>query len=149
MQICFDTSGASDMLRPGAWGGGGGGGGAAYAAGAAASAPSVNLKELLNDAVDSVETVAEVCWEAYVHSNELEMQMQYERDMAVVSFWEDTFRSPARTGDFVSMTISNISTYCAYTSFVAAPTVCGAVLLIAGIGSCIWSTLRYFDTITE
>ena len=93
--------------------------------------------------------VADALWDAYVHSNELQVQQQYQQDMTIKAQWEDIVSNPVRSGDFIAMTISNIGTYCAYVSFVANPALGAGVLLVLGAGASIWSTLRYYGVISE
>ena len=92
---------------------------------------------------------ANAAWEAYVHSNELQVQHQYQQDMAVVSLWEDTFSSPTRFGDFVVMTFGNVSAYAAYAGLASASSVSLGPALVVGatIAAAVWSTLRYFEVI--
>ena len=54
-------------------------------------------------------------WDAYVHYNcEIQPKQQYEQDMAVIAFWEDTFSSPNHLISFASMTYNNVAAYGAY-----------------------------------
>ena len=94
---------------------------------------------------------ATAMWDAYEYSIEYEAQKQYNRDMEVRAQWEDTFRSPARTGDFVVMTISNVSAYASYYAVASAASVTftGGLALGITIGCAIWSTLRYYEIIDE
>ena len=100
---------------------------------------------------DSMRDSATAMWDAYEYSIEYEAQKQYNQDMEVRAQWEDTFRSPARAGDFIVMTISNVSAYTSYYAVASAASVTftGGLALGITIGCAIWSTLRYYEIIDE
>ncbi|MBQ4600361.1 MAG: RHS repeat-associated core domain-containing protein, partial [Oscillospiraceae bacterium] len=90
-------------------------------------------------------------WEAYKHSNELQVQQKYQHDMAVKAFWEDTFSSPSRLGDFASMTFTNATAYAGYATLATATTVTtgGVVVVALTIAFAIRSTLQYYNLLPE
>jgi len=102
---------------------------------------------ITTEQIQIVQDSAQYMWDAYVHSNELQVQTQYQQHMEVKVFFEDTFSSVARGGDFVVMVISTGSTYAAYAAVVAAPGAVAVLELAIGVGTTVWSILRYFDII--
>lgn len=104
--------------------------------------------ELVGNAINDAR---QTFWDVYKHRVELEVEAQYQRDMAVRKHWGYINSSTAVRGDFVAMTVANIGTYCTYVSLATAvsPTVGGVILLVSGIGCSIWTTLRYYGIIPE
>ena len=104
VQMSFDPDGASGMLTPGPWGGGSGGVG--YAAGGASSLFDADfteekkaIKEFLSDVGTAISSGAETLWNAYVHSVELQAQMQHQQDAVVQDFITDRFSTPEKASN--------------------------------------------------
>ena len=92
---------------------------------------------------------AEKCWNAYVHSNELQVQNLHQQNMAVREHWDYVFANPERTNDFLAMVVADISAYWAYAKLAAASTVAlGPILGTAFVvGGAIVTTLNYYGVI--
>ena len=129
-------------------GGGGGGGSSQY------EDIFEELDAIKDKTLDVICSVAEYCWDAYVHSNELQVQQKYQQDMAVRSFitgeldsWSD---DPKRAGDFAanlgSATVWSIE-YVAFAAGASIPVIGQGVLLGVGAVCLAWSTLRYYNVI--
>ena len=89
-------------------------------------------------------------WEAYKHSNELQVQQKYQHDMIVKAHWEDTFSSPSRLVDFASMTFANATAYASYAALATTTVTTGGVVVVAVTTVfAIRSTLQYYNLLPE
>ena len=88
-------------------------------------------------------------WDIFVFSVERKAELDNYQIVTIQAFYEDIFRSPVRTGDFVVMTISNTSAFISYIGFLAGPTVGGGIALAVTLGCSVWSSLRYLGIISE
>ena len=96
----------------------------------------------------------EYLWNAYVHSNELQVQQQYQQDISVKNFISGELDSwsndPRRAGDFAanlgSATVWSIECV-AFAAGVSIPGIGQCVLLGVGAVCLTWSTLRYYNVI--
>ena len=91
----------------------------------------------------------EALWEAYVHSNELQVQHLHQQNMAVRDHWDYVFASPERTNDFLEMVVVDVSAYSAYVKLATASTVAfgPAVGCAFVVGGAIATTLTYYGFI--
>ena len=91
----------------------------------------------------------EYLWNAYVHSNELQVQQKYEQDMAVRDHWNDGFSSPGRLRDFIGMSSAIITAYSAYVKLAMASSVAFGPIagLIVALVPAVISILEYYGVI--
>ena len=93
-------------------------------------------------------------WNAYVRSNELQAQTQYDRDMSVrqiitsdLASWE---RDPRRAGDFAANSASGVTGYITYAALASGASIpVAGQWIMAGVGiACFtWSVMRYYDIV--
>ena len=147
--ICV-TNGDRNPLLIGHIGLGGGGGGGYGGSGNSGYKDIIEeISDKTNKALRPIGTFAEHCWDAYVHSNELQVQQQYQQDMAVRDHFEDAFSSPERLNEYLVMVVTDISAYTTYVKFATASTVTfGPVagVLAAAAGATL-TTLSYYGVI--
>ena len=105
--------------------------------------------EIIMQQNNAIQKGAEALWDAYVHSNELAAQQQYQQDMSVIRHWEDTLRSPGRALNFTNLIVSGGLTYSSYVAFALNPTMGAGVGLVLTVSSFIVSVLSYYDIIIE
>jgi glyoxylate carboligase len=101
--------------------------------------------------IQMAQNTAKVAWDLHVHSVELQMQQQYQRNMQIKDHWNDVFSSPTRLMDVASMTFANGTAYATYAGLASASTVTvgGVVYVVVTVACAAYSTLRYYDIIPE
>lgn len=97
---------------------------------------------------------ATAMWDAYVLSNELHAQAQYDRDMTLkhvittdLESWE---KDPRRSGDFIANSASGVTGYITYAALASGASipVAGQWILVGVGAACFtWSVLRYCDLV--
>ena len=94
---------------------------------------------------ESIQSVTKVMWNAWVHSNELKAQAQYEQDMHVISKVEYVSSDPWITTDVIIGGIGLGTTYIGYAAFAAGvsiPVVGQVALGIVGLACSVYGLAR-------
>ena len=108
---------------------------------------TMQQNEMIADAAGTV-------WDAYVHSNELQVQQKYQQDMtvrgAITGELESWSNDPARAGDFAANLGSATTGYIGYAALASGASIpVVGQWIVVGVGAvCVtWSVLRYYSVV--
>lgn len=91
-------------------------------------------------------------WDSYIHSNELEMERQYQRDIVIIDMWEYFSSNPLIAVDVVTGTVGLGTTLVgiAATAGIASIPIAGQVPMGVVSAVCtVWGICRVIVTVFE